>query len=341
MRPRITILDIAREVGVTAATVSNVLNGRNLENRPSSKKRAEQIREVADRLGYRPNLAARSMRAPIGKSLALLTSAKPDLSGYFAPTLLTGAAAAAAEQGCRLVFASWPDEELTDPRHMSRLMMELGVDGVLLNYIIQAPAELEELLQRYDIPAVWVNTKRPRDCVHPDDVAGGRAMAEHLLELGHRRIAYVHLGIGAHYSTVDRAQGFATAMTTAGREPWCEVHDRISSEPDQMAFLTALLSRPDRPTALALYGSQHPVHVFYAAARLGLRIPEDLSVVSMWDVGSTCSPGLPLTRWTVAADQVGAEAVRRLLSGAGGRAAPLAIPPVYGPGRTSGPLRTP
>jgi len=143
------------------------------------------------------------------------------------------------------------------------------------------------------IPAVFLNVRQEFDCVHPDEVMGGRLATECLLCLGHERIAYADtpVTVEPHFSRADRRTGYEQAMATAGRRP--HVHQipqdwrlpeqlNIDAPPIGDARVEAarrLLSGPGRPTAIVAYEMAEAMAVVHAAHQSGLRVPEDLSIV--------------------------------------------------------------
>jgi DNA-binding LacI/PurR family transcriptional regulator len=179
---------------------------------------------------------------------------------------------------------------------------ESASDGLLIDYTHDVPPALEARLAKLKVPTVWLNTKREVDCVHIDDVAAGRAATQHLLDLGHRRIVYAGLdedlyGHGNHYSDTDRQAGYEAAMVEAGLSPRvvrASVHEDHPG-PERMRLVTPMLAADDRPTAVIAYGAHALMTWAYAAARQGLDVPRDLSLVTF---GSTVTAFLGLETTT-------------------------------------------
>lgn len=279
----VTIQEIARLSGLSHPTVSQILNNKGQLYRPET---CRQVLDAARKLGYRPNSAARSLVRGRFACAALLMGS--DSSRSMLPQrLLEGIHDGLAEHAMHLTVAKLPDEKLTSPDFVPKLLREWTADGLLINYNAMVPQRLIDLVQQYRLPSVWINSKHPADCVHPDDLGGGRQAVEHLLALGHKRIAYVSYTYGFneqspphHYSAIDRYEGYAQAMRDAGLAPrfihgtrFVDLHERIE-------FSRQWLAGDDRPTAVVINGTSIALPTFAAALSLGLRIPDDMSILT-------------------------------------------------------------
>jgi DNA-binding LacI/PurR family transcriptional regulator len=308
---------LARRVGVSQPTVSHVLNGR-AEQLRISRATQERIRKAARELGYRPNAAARSMARGRFGNVALLLSTdrgRSNLPGK----LLDGIHDALAERDLHLTVVKLPDEKLTDAGFVPRILREWSCDGLLINYTDRIPAKMIELIKQSRHPAVWVNTKGEHDCVHPDDFGLGRKVAEHLIRLGHRRIAYVDFTVGrcemdtVHYSRRDREAGHFAALREAGLTLRIIQDDEPIWLGDRACELCReVLSAPDAATAFTGYSPDHLGIVLFEAELAGRRVPEDLSLVGVGD--SVCmAGGRRITTLPVPEREVGRAAVEMLV----------------------------
>jgi LacI family transcriptional regulator len=285
-----TMKDIARLVGVSQPTVSHVLNGR-AERFRISPQTQERVHEAAAKLGYRVNALARATRTGRSNFVALLLSTHSGRS-YLPPTMLDTIHDALAERDLHLVLAKLPDAQLSDQTFVPRILRELGVDGLLIDYTDQIPPAMIELIERNALPAIWINTDRATDCVRPDDRQMGRLATEQLVQRGHRRIAYVDYAVGhdalaqAHYSRRERELGYTQAMLAAGLRP--EVLRLATGlEKQQRADdLERLLREANRPTAVISYSPQSSA-LLKAMRRVGLSFPADLAWVSFADRPAT------------------------------------------------------
>jgi LacI family transcriptional regulator len=315
-----TLEQIARRAGVSKMTVSNVLNGRNKELWPSAVERAEGIRRIAQELGYRPNAAARAIGRGRFNNVAMVLGQSAQ---HMPDGLLRGAAQALAERDLSLSITEIPDNKLTSEGFVPRILRELSSDGLLINYIHHVPPTLAPLLQSNRVPSIWINVKADCNCVRPDDLGGSLEATRHLLSLGHRRIAYIRESSVAHYSSVDRLAGYEAAMTEAGLAPRVVTTDaarysrhidrgvETTREDDRLAAMTSLLRSADRPTAILAVGIAHATPILLAAARCGLDVPRDLSVMTFSDWPPDHA-GQLITFMHVSMTDVGHQAVRLL-----------------------------
>ena len=282
--------------------------------RPETQRR---VLEVAQELGYRANTSARAIRAGRFGNVALVQS----LLGQYLPNeLLHGLTQAIADKDLHLVLTQVPDAVIDEESYLPHTMRDLSVDGVLINRHVGPTLPYLERIHRLRIPTVFLNVKQEFDCVHPDDVLGGRMAAEFLLGLGHERIAYVDTvePENQHYSKGDRRLGYEQAMTAAGKPPWVYLLPkdwqvpRQPSKDQRVESARLLLERSDRPTAVVAYELAEAMAVVRAAHVLGLRIPQDLSLIQFhhWVDDRFF---VPIHTVSNAMEQVGRNAVDMLL----------------------------
>lgn len=259
-------------------------------------------------------------------------------ASHLPPGMLDGILAGLAERGVSLGVAKFNDEQLAQDVFVPRTLAEMMCDGFLLNYDTNIPPAMLAVLARHRTPVVWINSRQPADCVHPDDHAAGRLATEHLLALGHRRIVYADLFVShttfCHYSRHDRRQGYRDALAAAGLPAWEWCPARVPDDPAEAAA-SALLAPSHRATAVVGYSIFEISTLQRAAALRGLRLPQDLSLVVI-DDGQVFS-GHRLT--TVAHDivAVGRLAAERLLDrvAASRRRPPVVVAPRLLPGRST------
>jgi LacI family transcriptional regulator len=286
----VTIKQIAESTGLSIPTVGNILG--KAAHRYSVETR-RRVLEAAKELGYRPNASARSMRrGTFGCAALILSRSRQQTASHIPVGLLDGLDDELARHNMHLTVSRLTDEELSTEAFLPKVLREYTADGMIVNYTHQIPQPMLDLIHSHHAPAVWVNAKLAKDCVFPDDVAGARGATEAMLQLGHQRIALVHmiarLGWSGsvqsmrpymHYSALDRAAGFGEAMRAAGREPVVLSHDRFIETSEQIEAARALLAAADRPTAVMAYSENEAYAVVCAARILGLTIPRDLSLV--------------------------------------------------------------
>lgn len=314
---RATLKEVAHEAGVSVDTVSRVLNGRNKELWPSIAARATEIRAIAERLDYRPNILARSTRTGRFGNVALLQSTVFSRS-ILAPPLLDGIQESLSRQNMPLMVMKVPDEVLT-PAGIPKVLRQSMTDGLLINYQAEIPPQIVAALAQAGVPVVWINSKQPVNSVYPQDFAGSRSATEYLVNLGHRRIGFVENcydhsppGWPAHYSGEERYEGYAEAMRRAGLPPRLISRLRPLTAAEILDFSREWLAADDRPTAALIYCAYELYPVLYAAALLGLKVPRDLSVLA-FSSDEIELAGSPMTRMSIPWRLVGSTAVDMLL----------------------------
>ncbi len=190
---------------------------------------------------------------------------------------------------------------------------------MLINYTHQLPAGTLELIERFRIPAVWLNSKREHDAVYPDEVGVGMLAGEHLVRHARRGVALLQCHADRHFSEADRWEGLSAACGGAGVaavrvEVGSEAGHYYELNPERdtrLAEVIAWLRQPDRPDAVLGYSSLEAVLLCQAAAVLGLSIPHNLAVVAIHDK-AMASLGLPLPTVLLPQHEMGVAAVREL-----------------------------
>lgn len=304
--------EVARVAGVSISTVANVLS-RPAIVAPATRHRVEQaIRQV----GYVRNGPARQLR---GLPSLLVGSVITDLANPFFAELNRGIEDRLAEIGC-LVLACSTDLQASKEKQLLDLLREQAVRGIIISPIGPDPAYLLEI-SRHGTPVVLVDHPRGRldlCAVAVDDVLGGRLAAEHLISLGHRRIAY--LGGKVETGTVTRRRdGVRQAVAAAGLDPDQTVLDvRVAIHPPPLVDAAAaavgqiLAARP-APTAVVCLNDTAALGVLQGLAAAGRRVPADMSVVGYDDLrfGARLAP--PLTTVNQPKYQLGRSAADLLL----------------------------
>ena len=308
MSSRPTIRDVAALAGVSIATVSRALSGY-----PGVSARTHAaVREAAERLGYRPAAAARTVRLGrsglVGAFLASCGEKTENLQP-FGRLVVAGLARRLSDDDVAVL-----DFERVDG--LVDHVVERQLDAAVLVAIDGAKLDGVDLAD-VPCPVVGVDTACPIE-IRTDSAGGIELAVAHLARLGHRRIGYA----GAHASTVagrERRRGFDAAVVTHGLD-----HDpRLRREGDFSqagghAAAASLLALEPRPTAIVAVSDLVAAGVYAAAAELGLRVPEDLSVTGFDDleVARLLAPPLTTVRQdTYALGALAADAVRTLVDG--------------------------
>ncbi len=303
---RVTIRDVAARAGVSVATVSKVIN----ERYGVSAATLARVRAVIEELGYEASLVAQSLRNHRTNVIGILVA---DLEP-FSTELLKGAADAIRGSGFELVVYSaggrTGDPVGWEKRYLSRLSGTL-VDGAVL----VTPAVSLEAVPGTPVVAVDPHTGPSHlPTIDSDNLRGAQLATEHLLELGHRRIAFLS-GRPDLQSAELRKTGYLRALTAAGITPDADLIRVGAYDPEvSAASAHALLTGPDRPTAVFAANDISAIATVGAARELGLSVPADLSVVGFDNVpeSALCSP--PLTTVDQPIREMGLRAIRMLIA---------------------------
>ena len=279
-KPVITQYDLAEHLGVGQKTVSRALAG---EPRVAPELRA-RIVAAAAKLGYRVNQSARSVKSQRFDKvlfLQLVEAADQRIDSGIVDGIADGVSAL----GRSLVLERLVVPDLLAGGQAPRGLSELMVDGVLVHGHLDPPPAVEALLATCGLPVVWVNRVLDHDAVYPDDHGGARLMVDQLVAAGHRRIAWYDEQSGfrprgdLHYSRAERIAGYRAAMTAVGLAPQILTPPQDPGRDGQFAWLLARLGKQPRSTAIACYGGHEALTVLLAAGHLGLRVPDDLSLI--------------------------------------------------------------
>ncbi|HEV2867221.1 MAG TPA: LacI family DNA-binding transcriptional regulator [Allosphingosinicella sp.] len=298
-RGTVTIQDVARTAGVSAMTVSRVMNG---ERNVRESTRAA-VQEAIDRLNYSPNTAARSLAAGEATHIGLLY-ANP--SAAYLTQFLVGALEGARRAGCHLVLEACASESADEQAEATRRFVQSGVDGVILPPPLSESLPIHAELAAARTPVVTVAMGLPQPGslnVRIDDFDAAATMTRHLLELGHRRIGFIR-GHPNHIASLERTRGFMAALEEAGIDP--------ESAPIEQGYFTyrsglvaaeRLLARKQQPTAIFASNDDMAAATVNVAHRRGLHVPADLSVVGFDDTApaTTVWPELTTVRQPVGA----------------------------------------
>jgi LacI family transcriptional regulator len=305
-----TIEDVARTAGVSAMTVSRVINGR----RNVRESTREAVRTAIDQLNYSPNIAARSLAA--GESIHIgLLYANP--SAAYLSQFLVGALEGARKTGAHLVLEACTSESASDQAETTREFLKSGLDAVMLPPPLSDSMAVHAEVAAANIPAVTVATGLPHERrlnVRIDDFEAAREMTNYLLQLGHRCIGFVsgHPNITA---SSERFRGFTAALEGHGLDPQAAaVEQGYFTYRSGLAAAERLIGRKIRPTAIFASNDDMAAAAVNIAHRAGLNVPADLSVVGFDDtaLATTVWPELTTIRQPVA--EMAEAAVELLMS---------------------------
>lgn len=279
VRRRPTIADVARHAGVSKGLVSYALN-----DRPGvSSDSRQRILEAASDLGWTPNLRARSLSTGRSFACGVVIGRSTDViaADPFFHSLIAGLEDVFAQSGQVLVLAvATPGRE--EEATYRGLAEDRRVDGVVITDLRAGDARIE-LVERLGLTAVTLgrpDVESPFSSVSVDDGAGIRNVVSHLAELGHRRVAHV-AGPPTMLHGQRRADVFLSAAAATGLDPVVVPTDFSAAEGADAT--QRLLTGAERPTAIVYSNDHMAVAGLGVAQRLGLRVPDDLSITGFDD----------------------------------------------------------
>jgi LacI family transcriptional regulator len=334
---RATMKHIADQVGVSIATVSRVLNGR-----PDvSPRTRELVLQAVRDWGPVPG-GARTARGIGGTRTGLVGVTLPVVHYEYYALILGGITEALYEQELRVVLCPTRYEHIRE-RTLVELLVHDASDGGLLITPTESPDELLAL-HHQGYPFVVIDPREELAAgiptVSSSNVTGAKEAVDHLIDLGHARIGAI-TGPRELGSMEDRFAGYCAALASAGVLPDPELMHRGNLDvPSGRAAATALLDRPDRPTAIFAFNDNMAIGALQAARDLGLEVPRDLSIVGFDSLEGSrlVSPMLTTVRQPL--EEMGRLAVRLLLSvieGQRSEAMRIELATAFVPGASTGP----
>ncbi|MDA3962249.1 MAG: LacI family DNA-binding transcriptional regulator [Planctomycetota bacterium] len=252
----VTLKQIAARCGVSALTVSDILNDK---PKPYAATTKAKVKAMAAELGYRPNAAARAIARQRHARIGVLEHSFKNAS-WLPQALVEGMLDGCEQAELDLSISRSSEEGFSDPTFVPRIMREWCVDGLLVNINYAASPALDELCQQHGLPALWLNCQRTDNCIYGDDRGAARALTEYLLAAGYRDLRYYGGAVAMrenHYSKLDRPGGYEDAMRAAGLEPMTILTGSGRTETDLRAALLGSLG-----------GERPPVWLAYSPAEL-------------------------------------------------------------------------
>ncbi|MBX7134993.1 MAG: LacI family DNA-binding transcriptional regulator [Fimbriimonadaceae bacterium] len=311
----VSIKDVAALAGVSDRTVSRVASGDTRLLRPATR---IKVLNAIEALGYVPNRAAQLMRTSKSMVIGLMTDVVATTP--FSTEIVRGIQEALEPTPYQLLSVNTSGDPVKEARTW-QVFREHGISGVL--YVTMYHRHVSPNAQFPATPVVLVNCSAPErpdlPFIVPDDYAGSYAATAHLIEAGHRQLAYVALN--EHVLAADlRGRAFRDALKSAKlevREDWLvpglvgEVfRDRFTAFEE----VTKLLRRSDRPTGIVCGNDQIALQVYCAVLELGLKVPEDVSIVGFDDFSAISGVLEPkLTTMALPYAEMGALAVETLV----------------------------
>jgi LacI family transcriptional regulator len=334
---RVTIADVASHAEVSTAAVSKVL--RNAYGvSPAMQARVRQA--MAD-LGYRPHAAARGMRGQTYTIGVMI----PDVRNPFFPELVEGVSDHLDGTDYQALLGPGGSEPESQAR-ITDAMIDRRMDGLIMIAPIVQRRQLEATAR--SVPTVVIGrhgASADFDAIVDDDVMGAGLIIDHLVELGHRRIAHIEhkpvgRGMPATMPQTVRAEGYRRAMRRHGLESEIDVVASTYSEQGGYEAARELLSRPVRPTAIFAGADVAAIGVLNAAYEAGLDVPGDISVAGYDNTAIAALGPISLTSVEQDGHLMGTNAARLLLERIEGkrqRSMLMSLSPTLVPRRTTAP----
>ena len=303
---KVTSQDVAKLAGVSQSAVSRVFT----PGASASPATVEKVKKAADELGYRPNVLARSLITGKSRIIGLVVAY---LENHFYPDALERLSKALQERGYHvLIFMASNNSENID--EVVEEILDYQVAGIIAASVALS-SELAERCQAAGIPVVLFNRSQDDDrlsAVTSDNFAGGRKVAEYLIQNGHTRLGYIAGWEGASTQR-DREMGFKSGVDAHLKTGFARAVGNYSQD-DARAATLELFSRPGRPTAVFV-ANDHMAFITMDVLRyeLGLRVPEDVSVVGYDDVPMAAWPAYNLTTVRQPANRMVSETVDMLM----------------------------
>lgn len=333
-----TIRDVAQRAGVSTASVSRVLNGTDRV----SPEVAARVHAAVAALGYQPSDVARSLKTAVTHMVACVI---PDISNPFFPEMVRGVEDEARAFGYATLLCNTDDDPDKENEYL-RVLARRRIDGLILipSHDETPPTPLRYLIEHLT-PVVLVDREMDGftgDRVMVDNRRGAQMAAQHVLDLGHRRIGILNRAPDTS-SARERQEGFATAL--ANRDAYDEALVRYGAYAigSGRAQAMDLLSRTPRPTAILAGNDLIGIGALQAAAQLGLTVPNDVSIVGFDGIALSEFVAPPLTTVAQPTYQLGRLAasllVRRRSGEISGVGKPYLLEPHLVVRSSTGPVR--
>lgn len=305
-----TIKDVAKRAGVSAKTVSRVLN----QEESVRADTRQRVQDAVESLGYTRHQTARELRTQRSDTIGFITD--EIATSPFAADVVKGAQDEALKHGRLLLVVNTDRDRQVEARAVES-MRERRVDGVI--YAAMFHRELDPDPNLRHLPTVLVDGFDAHgrfDAVVPDEVQGGRLATQTLIDAGHRRVAFINLDpVATPVASAGRLQGYQDALQASGILFDKTLVKNASTDPQQGYALThELLQLPDPPTAIFAGNDRTAVGVYCAVYEAGLKIPGDVAVIGFDDqreIAEHLTP--PLTTIALPHLEMGRRGVQQLL----------------------------
>lgn len=305
---RVTITDVARAVGTSKKTISRVLNN---DPNVSAAMRQSVLAAIAE-LNYRPLTSARSLATNRSFMIGLLYDNR---SPSYIMEVQAGVLEACEAQHYSMMVQPLVSTAADFVERVEDILSRQRPDGLILTPPLTDHPQLLDCLHRNGVPFASIAPRHPEGCIGVmlREREAAAAMVEHLVALGHRRIAHI-LGDPEHGAGIWRLAGYRDGLARAGlkEDPAYMVQGRFSFE-SGVAAMRQLLALPQRPTAVFAADDDMAVGAIWAAAEAGVSIPRDISICGFDDTTIATQVWPPLTTVHQPVREMGRRATEELL----------------------------
>ncbi|MFT4414826.1 LacI family DNA-binding transcriptional regulator [Fredinandcohnia humi] len=286
-----TIKDIARETGVSIATVSRVLSNSGY----ASQEVKEKVLSVAKQLNYQPNAVARSLKIHRTNTIGVII---PDISNSYFMKISKGIEDSIRESGYNLLFVS-SDENANKEKEMLQVLFEKRVDAVVLATADES-GKMVKTIKSAGIPIILIDRKLKGttldlDLVEEDNICAAYQLTNHLIQQGHTKIGVIN-GSFKVSTGIERFMGFQKAIKEYGIEENQDLcYNGNFTEEDGIEAVKHFLSLEEKPTAIVSFNNTMTFGAILQLKKSGLKIPEDVVIASYGEVEAAqflTSPGI-------------------------------------------------
>jgi len=286
-----TIKEVAEKAGVSRVTVSRVLNNQDVVRETTRRRVHDAIKE----LNYRPSIMARSLAN--GRSLCVGLFYSNPSHGYLSELLLGTLSACREHQ--HLLVVDKPDEELmrSDPEYIEMNVLQSSIQALVVAPPLSEDEVFMAKIQQADIQHVSLGPKHWANgfSVSIDEVAAAEEMTNYLIDLGHRRIGFIE-GPSEHAASLYRREGYRRALKTHG----IELNETLIATgkfdyPSGRSAARKILEQNEQPTAIFACNDDMACGAIGLAHELGLKVPDDISIVGFDDSPNAAASWPPLT----------------------------------------------
>lgn len=302
-----TIHDVAKLAGVAPITVSRVINNSGYINDKTRKK----VEAAIDKLGYVPNILARSLKSKRTNTLALVFT---DITNPFFTILARGVEDTAGEAGFNVIFCNTDESQEKEDKYV-QVILQKQVDGILL---VPAGSNTKsiKIIKDQGTPLVVLDRRIDKadvDIVRGDSEGGARQLTQHLINLGHRRIAIIN-GPRNVSTAEDRLIGYKRAMEDNGLKEYIQSYYGGFTQASGNDLTRKIFADDPKPTAIFAANNVIAIGALRALIEMGFNVPNDVALVSFDDIPENLTPFPFMTVVSQPSYELGKKATELLIS---------------------------